>query len=107
MAFKSSNLRKSENQTPNFSSKVTQFSNLSKRKLLFVQFDFKTFDWGCFNLELNILQSKTGCELSELLIGHALIWNLTYCNLKLVVNYLSYKVSKHGTCLIRQGTKRR
>ena len=46
--------------------------------------------------------SHTGLTLSLFL----LIQNLTHRNLKLVVNEPSNKVSKHGTGLIQQGTKR-
>ena len=40
------------------------------------RFDLIISNWGCFNLELDILQSRTGCELYEL--QSLRTWELSY-----------------------------
>ena len=66
MAIGSSNLLKSEDQTPFIFFKITQFLKLKKEIISLTGLNSSFSDLGCFNLEFDILQSKIEFELIEL-----------------------------------------
>ena len=59
---------KDENQTPSFFFKTTQFlTQIRKKEMISLTgLNLSFSDLGCFNMEFDILQSKIGCELTEL-----------------------------------------
>ena len=57
---------KSGNQTPSFFFKITQVSQIKKRKFFsLTDLNLSFSGLGCFNLEFDILQCKIGYELRE------------------------------------------